>query len=235
MVDYTKQFEQPQYAERVVQIATTFKIVYGWMCVGLAISGAVAWYTFTSGLWQRILTGPGMIVCIIAELALVIILSAAINKLPTVVAYLMFLGYAALNGLTLSVVFIAYELSLVQNVFFITAGMFGGFALFGTFTKSDLSSVGAFCGMALWGLIVALVVNMFFGGTKLDWLITIAGVVIFTGLTMYDAQKIRKIANAESELDSTALRKVGILGALTLYLDFINLFLYLLRFFGRRR
>ena len=235
MVDYTKQFEKPQYAERLVQIATTFKIVYGWMCAGLAISGAVAWYTFTSGLWQRILTGPGMIVCIIAELALVIILSAAINKLPTVVAYLMFLGYAAVNGLTLSVVFIAYKLSLVQNVFFITAGMFGGFALFGTFTKSDLSSVGAFCGMALWGLIVALVVNMFFGGTKLDWLITIAGVVIFTGLTMYDAQKIRKIANAESELDSMALRKVGILGALTLYLDFINLFLYLLRFFGRRR
>ena len=235
MVDYTKQFEKPQYAERLVQIATTFKIVYGWMCAGLAISGAVAWYTFTSGLWQRILTGPGMIVCIIAELALVIILSAAINKLPTVVAYLMFLGYAAVNGLTLSVVFIAYKLSLVQNVFFITAGMFGGFALFGTFTKSDLSSMGAFCGMALWGLIVALVVNMFFGGTKLDWLITIAGVVIFTGLTMYDAQKIRKIANAESELDSMALRKVGILGALTLYLDFINLFLYLLRFFGRRR
>ena len=235
MVDYTKQFEKPQYAERLVQIATTFKIVYGWMCAGLAISGAVAWYTFTSGLWQRILTGPGMIVCIIAELALVIILSAAINKLPTVVAYLMFLGYAAVNGLTLSVVFIAYKLSLVQNVFFITAGMFGGFALFGTFTKSDLSGVGAFCGMALWGLIVALVVNMFFGGTKLDWLITIAGVVIFTGLTMYDAQKIRKIANAESELDSMALRKVGILGALTLYLDFINLFLYLLRFFGRRR
>ena len=235
MVDYTKQFEQPQYAERTVQIATTFKIVYGWMCAGLAISGVVAWYTFTSGLWHSILTGQGMIVCVIAELALVAILSAAINKLPTVVAYLMFLGYAALNGLTLSVVFIAYKLSLVQNVFFITAGMFGGFALFGTFTKSDLSSVGAFCGMALWGLIVALFVNMFLGSSGLDWIVTISGVVIFTGLTMYDAQKIRKIAAAESELDSTALRKVGILGALTLYLDFINLFLYILRFFGRRR
>ena len=178
---------------------------------------------------------PGMTICIVAELALVFVLSAAIRKLPEGIAYLLFIGYAALNGLTLSVVFIAYELALVQRVFFITAGMFGGMVLYGTFTKSDLSSIGAVCGMALWGLIIALLVNLFLKSSGLDWIVTIAGVVIFTGLTMYDAQKIRLIAANERSLDGTTLRKVGILGALELYLDFINLFLYLLRFFGRKR
>ena len=235
MVDYEKQFETPAYAERSTQIATTFKIVYGWMAVGLALSGLIAWYTFTSGLWQKILTGPGMTICIVAELALVFVLSAAIRKLPEGIAYLLFIGYAALNGLTLSVVFIAYELALVQRVFFITAGMFGGMVLYGTFTKSDLSSIGAVCGMALWGLIIALLVNLFLKSSGLDWIVTIAGVVIFTGLTMYDAQKIRLIAASEGSLDATTLRKVGILGALELYLDFINLFLYILRLFGRKR
>ena len=235
MVDYEKQFEVPAYAERSTQIAMTFKIVYGWMAAGLALSGLIAWYTFTSGLWKKILTGPGMTICIIAELAMVFVLSAAIRKLPEGIAYLLFIGYAALNGLTLSVVFIAYELALVQRVFFITAGMFGGMVLYGTFTKSDLSSIGAVCGMALWGLIIALLVNLFLQSSGLDWIVTIAGVVIFTGLTMYDAQKIRQIAANERSLDGTTLRKVGILGALALYLDFINLFLYLLRFFGRKR
>ena len=235
MVDYEKQFESPAYAERSTQIATTFKIVYGWMAAGLALSGLIAWYTFTSGLWQKILTGPGMTICIIAELLLVFVLSAAIRKLPEGIAYLLFIGYAALNGLTLSVVFIAYELALVQRVFFITAGMFGGMVLYGTFTKSDLSSIGAVCGMALWGLIIALLVNLFLQSSGLDWIVTIAGVVIFTGLTMYDAQKIRQIAANERSLEGTTLRKVGSLGALALSLDFINLFLYLLRFFGRKR
>lgn len=235
MVDYEKQFEVPAYAERSTQIATTFKIVYGWMAAGLALSGLIAWYTYTSGLWQKILTGPGMTICIVAELLLVFVLSAAIRKLPEGIAYILFIGYAALNGLTLSVVFIAYDLALVQRVFFITAGMFGGMVLYGTFTKSDLSSIGAVCGMALWGLIIALLVNLFLKSSRLDWIVTIAGVVIFTGLTMYDAQKIRLIAANERSLDGTTLRKVGILGALALYLDFINLFLYLLRFFGRKR
>ena len=131
-----------------------------------------------SGLWQKILTGPGMTICIIAELAMVFVLSAAIRKLPEGIAYLLFIGYAALNGLTLSVVFIAYELALVQRVFFITAGMFGGMVLYGTFTKSDLSSIGAVCGMALWGLIIALLVNLFLKSSGLDWIVTIAGVVI---------------------------------------------------------
>ena len=235
MEDYAGKFETPAYATRQTQIAVTFKIVYGWMCAGLALSGLVAWYTAESGLYRTVLQGPGMIVCVIAELALVFILSATIKKLPVTVAYLMYIGYAALNGLTLSIVFIAYELALVQRVFFITAGMFGGLALYGTFTKSDLSGVGAVCGMGLWGLIIALVVNMFLGSTGLDWIISLVGVLIFTGLTMYDAQKIRQIANVEARLDAATIHRAGIMGALALYLDFINLMLYLLRAFGRRR
>jgi FtsH-binding integral membrane protein len=235
MEDYAGKFETPAYATRQTQIAVTFKIVYGWMCAGLALSGLIAWYTAESGLFLKVLQGPGLIVCVIAELAFVFILSATINKLPVAMAYLMYIGYAALNGLTLSVVFIAYELALVQRVFFITAGMFGGLALYGTFTKSDLSGVGAVCGMGLWGLIIALVVNMFLGSTGLDWIISLVGVLIFTGLTMYDAQKIRQIANVEARLDAATIHRAGIMGALALYLDFINLMLYLLRAFGRRR
>ena len=237
MVDYESKFENPSYATRSgqFQIATVFKHVYGWMFAGLALSGVVAWYTAASGLWQRILTGPGMIVCIVAELALVFALSGAINKLPLAMSYAMFLGYSALNGLTLSVVFIAYDLALVQRVFFITAGMFGGIALWGSFTKEDLSSIGSMCRMALWGLIVAGVVNIFVRSSGLDWILSLAGVAIFTGLTMYDAQKIKQLAAAEGSMDAATVRKVGIMGALALYLDFINLFLHLLRLMGRKR
>lgn len=240
MVDFEKQFERPDYAigrrETVgVRIASTFRIVYGWMCVGLALSGVVAWYTATSGLYKTVLAGPGFMACIIAELAMVLVLSMAIGKMPVALAYLMFAGYAALNGLTLSVVFIAYELPLVQHVFFITAGMFGGLALWGTFTKGDLSSIGSVCGLALWGLIIGSIVNLFMRSSRLDWLLTFAGIIIFTGLTMYDAQKIKQLAMREGSLDSATLHRAGIMGALALYLDFINLFLYILRFFGRKR
>ena len=237
MIDCEKEFGKPGYqiGARQVQIAATFKIVYGWMCAGLALSGVVAWYTATSGLWETVLQGPAFMGCIVAELALVFVLSMAINKLPVAVAYLMFLGYAALNGLTLSVVFIAYEIALVQKVFFITAGMFGGLALWGTFTKGDLSSIGSVCGMALWGLVIAGIVNLFTQSSGLDLVVSFVGILVFTGLTMYDAQKVKQLAAAEGRMDSAAVRRVGILGALTLYLDFINLFLHILRFFGRKR
>lgn len=237
MVDFDKQFEKPAYETgvRQTQIATVFKLAYGWMCAGLALSGLVAWYTAASGLWQKVLMGPGLWVCIIAEVAMVWILAASIRKLSVGAACLMFVGYAALNGLTLSVVFIAYELALVQRVFFITSAMFGGLAVFGTMTKSDLSQIGSICGMALWGLIVAVVVNMFFHSTGFDWIVSFAGVLIFSGLTMWDAQKIKLLAQQEGALDSATRHKVGLMGALELYLDFINLFIYLLRIMGRSR
>ena len=239
MVDYEKQFEKPTYEKeaRLTYVASVFKLAYGWMCAGLALSGLVAWYTASNpALCEKVIQGPGRWVCIIAELAFVFILSASIRKLSVGAACLMFIAYAALNGLTLSVVFIAYELALVQRVFFITAAMFGGLAVFGTFTRSDLSQIGAVCGMALWGLIVAVVVNMFIprSGT-FDWIISFAGVLIFSGLTMWDAQKIKLLAQAEGQMDGATRHKVALMGALQLYLDFINLFIYLLRIFGRGR
>ena len=237
MVDFDKQFEKPAYETgvRQTQIATVFKLAYGWMCAGLALSGLVAWYTAASGLYKTVLMGPALWVCIIAEVAMVWILSASIRKLSVGAACLMFVGYAALNGLTLSVVFLAYKLEVVQRVFFITAAMFGGLAVFGTFTRSDLSQIGAICGMALWGLIIAVVVNMFFHSSGFDWIVSFAGVLIFSGLTMWDAQKIKLLAQQEGALDSATRHKVGLMGALELYLDFINLFIYLLRIMGRSR
>ncbi|MGN0876206.1 MAG: Bax inhibitor-1/YccA family protein [Kiritimatiellia bacterium] len=235
MIDYEREFEVPQYAAEKTALARTFAIVYGWMGAGLALSGLVAWMTFESGFWKKVAVGPGLWVCILAELALVWVLSRSMDKLPLVQAPVLFLGYAALNGLTLSVVFVVYKLALVQNVFFITAGMFAGLAVWGSVTKSDLSSIGSLCGMALWGVIVAMVVNLFVGSSGLDWLISFVAILIFTGLTMYDAQRIREIADRERSMDAVALQKAGILGALALYLDFINLFIHLLRMFGRER
>ena len=237
MTDYESQFEKPAYETGVRQarLAAVFKLAYGWMCAGLALSGLVAWYTASSGLAQKILPGPGMWVCLIAEIALVCILSASIRKLSVGAACLMFIGYAALNGLTLSVVFLAYKIEVIQRVFFITAAMFGGLAVFGTFTRSDLSQIGAVCGMALWGLIVAVFVNMFFHSSGFDWIVSFAGVLIFSGLTMWDAQKIKLLAQQEGAIDAATRHKVGLMGALELYLDFINLFIYLLRILGKGR
>lgn len=240
MIDYEKEFERPRYqigggVDKKIALARTFKLVYGWMTVGLTLSGVIAWYVARSGFLERLIRGPGFMGFVIAEILLVLVLGMAIDKLPSFVALLMFLGYAALNGVTLSVVFLAYELALVEKVFFITAGMFAGLALWGTFTKDDLSSVGSFCGMALWGLIIAGAANFFFKSSGLDFVCSIVGILVFTGLTMYDAQKIKRLAAAEGTMDSATIRKVGIIGALQLYLDFVNLFLHILRILGRRR
>ena len=238
MIDFEKQFGQPDYAVNAQQttgIAVTFKIVYGWMCAGLALSGVVAWLTASTNLWQTVLSGPGFFGCVVIELVLVFALSAFINKIPVVLAFVMFLVYAAFNGLTLSVIFVAYDLASVQKAFFITAGMFGGLAAWGTFTKSDLSSVGSVCGMALWGIILAGIVNIFLKSSGLDWTISFIAILVFTGLTMYDAQKIKQIAANERTLDAATRQRVGLVGALALYLDFINLFLYVLRFLGKKK
>jgi len=237
MIDFEKQLQQPAYGEDAKRqlLAKTFRLVYGWMSAGLTLSGLVAWFTATSGLWQKILVGHYFLICIVAELALVWGLGAAINKLSPFLASAMFILYAAVNGLTLSVVFIAYELASVERIFFITAAMFGGLAFWGTITREDLSRLGAICGMAVWGLLISLVANIFIKSSGFDWLISIIGVLTFTGLTIYDAQKIKHLADANSALDRASAYKLGILGALSLYLDFVNLFLYLLRLFGDRR
>lgn len=238
MIDYEKQFGRPDYASAARQtlgLSATFRNVYGWMCAGLVLSGVVAWYTAASGLYQAVLAGPGFIGCVVIELLLVMGLSFAIRKIPVAVALAMFIAYAAVNGLTLSVVFIAYDLSSVQRAFFVTAGMFGGLAVWGSVTKNDLSGIGSVCGMALWGVVIASVVNLFLRSSGLDWAISFIAILVFTGLTMYDAQKIRQFAAQEGTMDSKAVQRVGIIGALTLYLDFVNLFLQILRFLGNKR
>lgn len=238
MVDFEKQFDNSGYAAttRVESaVSSVFARVYGWMAVGLALSGVIAWCTYASGLYERVLTGGGMLFCVVAEFVLVIALSAAIDRIPPALAALMFLVYSALNGLTLSVVFVAYELGSVQSVFFITSGMFAGLALWGSFTKGDLTGIGSFCGMALWGLVIGGVVNMFMRSSGFDWFLSFAGILVFTGLTMYDAQKIRRLAAREATFDAVAVRKLAIIGALELYLDFVNLFLHILRFLGKKK
>ena len=238
VTDYTQIFGEHR---TTVSVAGVFRAVYGWMFLGLLISGLVAWFAAQSGLFlpRPGMRGPGMLFygCFFAEIALVWILSATVRKLPIFVAILMFLGYAVLNGLTLSVVFLAYRLPEIGRTFLITAGMFGGLALYGTVTRSDLSKIGAFCGMALWGLILVCVINLFFPLSKgIDWLVSVAGIVIFTGLTMWDAQKIKLMASDPELISQPGVAaRLSIIGALELYLDFINLFLMLLRFFGGGR
>lgn len=238
MIDYTKLSESMtglgQDRSEVYQ--SIFKSVYGWMTAGLVVSGVVAWLTVNTGLYKTVLSPLPFLLCVIGEFALVIALSSAIGRLSAAAATGFFLLYAALNGVTLSGIFLVYAHSSIQSVFFITAGMFGGLALFGTMTKKSLSGVGAFCGMGLWGLILASVVNIFVGSSGLDWIISWVGIIIFTGLTMWDAQKIRIWAECAAEQGGQAeTKRVAVLGALELYLDFINMFLMILNLFGRRR
>lgn len=238
MVDYTKAFkssgEVAQGHSEVVQ--SIFRSVYGWMAVGLAASGVTAWLTYSTGFIKTIFTTPLFWVCIIAEFALVIGLSAGIRKMSAGVASFFFLLYSVVNGLTISSIFLIYARSSIQSIFFITAAMFGGLAMFGSLTGKDLSGIGAACGMGLWGIIIAMIVNIFLGSPRLDWAVSIVGIAIFTGLTIWDAQKIKIFANLAAEQGSQSdIRKASIIGALQLYLDFINLFLMLLRVFGRKK
>ena len=238
MVDYTKLFNSSAEIaqERADVVQSIFRSVYGWMTVGLAVSGVSAWLTYSTGFYETILKTPLFWVCLIAEFALVIGLSAGIRKLSAGAASLFFLLYSAVNGLTLSSIFIIYTRTSIQSIFFITAAMFGGLAVFGSVTKKDLSGIGSVCGMALWGIVLVLLVNLFFSSARVDWAISLVGIVVFSGLTLWDAQKIRILANLASEQgNSVEIRKASIIGALQLYLDFINLFLMLLRVLGRRK
>ena len=210
--------------------------VFNWMALGLFITGVVAYFTANTGLAQTIISSPLFFILMIAELGLVFYLSARVDKIQASTASSLFLGYSVLNGLTLSVIFLAYTSSSIAGTFFITAGMFGAMAIYGLVTKRDLSGLGSFLFMGLIGIILASVVNIFLKSSSVYWAISFLGVLIFTGLTAYDVQKIKKIGEEGimAQGDET-IRKGSIMGALTLYLDFINLFLMLLRFFGGSR
>ena len=209
--------------------------VYVWMTLALVITGFTAYGVATSpGVLQAIYGNQllfwGMI---IAEFALVIGVSAAINRLSLATATLMFILYSVINGALLSYIFLVYTASSVATVFFITAGTFGAMALVGYTTKTDLTSIGKYLFMALIGLIIATVVNVFIKSEGFTYILSYIGVLIFVGLTAYDSQKIKQMLIQAPDAGESA-QKLALLGALTLYLDFINLFIYLLRIFGKR-
>lgn len=209
---------------------------FNWMAVGLAITGVVAYLTAATGVAYSIIGSPLFYVLIFAELGLVFYLSARISKIQASTATGLFVGYSVLNGLTLSVIFLAYTSSSIAATFFITAGMFGSMAVYGLVTKRDLSGWGSFLFMGLIGIIIASIVNIFLQSSAVSWVVSMIGVIVFTGLTAYDVQKIKRIGEEGiMSQGSEAIRKGAIMGALTLYLDFINLFLMLLRFFGGAR
>lgn len=221
---------------RAVSVNRIYNFVYGWMAAGLAVSGVVAWMVANaveSGSFQ--LTQGTLIVCAIAEVALVFALSFAINKIAPAAAAVLFMVYAALNGVTLSVLLLVYSIGTIQTAFFATAGTFAAMAVFGTVTKRNLDMVGRIAFMALIGLIIASLVNLFMRNSGLDALLCYVGVGVFVALTAYDAQKIRELADNAYRLDSATVARLGILGALQLYLDFINLFIYLVQILGRNR
>jgi FtsH-binding integral membrane protein len=209
--------------------------VYVWMTLALAITGFTAYGVATSpGILQAIYTNQILFWgLIIAEFALVIGVSAAINRLSLTTATLMFILYSIINGALMSYVFLAYTASSVATVFFITAGTFGAMALIGYTTKADLSSMGKILFMALIGMIIATIVNLFIKSDGLTTILSYIGVLIFVGLTAYDTQKIKQMLMQAPDASESA-QKMALLGALTLYLDFINLFIYLLRIFGKR-
>jgi FtsH-binding integral membrane protein len=226
--------------ERELEMSAAFPVlmrkVYLWMSLALVITGFTAYYVATTpALIGAIITNQILFWgLVIGELALVFGLSAAINKLSLTTATLMFVIYAVINGLTLSFIFLVYTASSITSVFFITAGTFAVMAFFGYFTKTDLSSLGKILMMALIGIIIATIVNIFTKSEGLAMILNYLGVLVFVGLTAYDSQKIKQMLMMAPDTDEAA-QKVALLGALSLYLDFINLFLYLLRIFGSRR
>lgn len=211
------------------------KNVYTWMCVALLITGFTAYYAAGSyAIMEAILSNRILFFGLfIAQFVLVIALTARIQSLSFSAALSLFILYSFLNGITMSVIFLAYTSASIASTFFVTAGTFGTMSLYGYFTKRDLTSIGNLCMMALLGLIIASVVNLFFDNELLYWITTYAGVLIFVGLTAYDTQKIKEMLHGQEVNEDT--QKFAIIGALKLYLDFINLFLYLLRLFGKRR
>lgn len=211
-----------------------FNNVFLWMFGALLVTALTALAVVHTDLFYLLVNGPAMFVCIIAELVLVFVLSARIGKMSFTTATVMMVIYSALNGVTLSIIFAAYTMTSIATTFFITAGMFGVMALVGATTKHNLSPIYRYLIMTLVGLILASLVNIFLRNTIMDLIISAVGVVLFVILTAVDTNRIKTmITEYNGVVDNETIRKIALMGALSLYLDFINLFLHLLRFFGR--
>lgn len=211
-----------------------FRQVYIWMSLALFITGITALIVANNNSLIYSLMSNQLLFwgLIIGEVVMVAVLAARIHKLSLATATVMFIAYSIINGVTMSLLFMLYTSESIASTFFITAGTFGAISAYGYFTKKDLSSLGSILIMALIGILIASLVNIFLGSSTLYWIISYVGVAIFVGLTAYDTQKIKE-SIMNSDVNETAY-KIALMGALELYLDFINLFIYLLRIFGDR-
>lgn len=224
-------------AEQAEELQRAFLVkVYGWMMAGLMVTGIVSLLTlYTPGLLELVFSSRWVYIGLfVGQLGLVIYLSARIEHMSAATATMVFVGYSALTGLTLSVIFLVYTAASLATTFFVTAGTFGLMSVYGYITKRDLTGVGSFLMMGLIGMVLASVVNMFFNNSTVYWITTYIGILIFVGLTAYDTQKIKQMSALGLE-GGEMEQKGAIMGALRLYLDFINLFLLLLRLLGNRK
>ena len=228
---------QQQSVSLGVQLSVYMRNVYTWMTIGLAITAVVAYWVSGAPAFRQMVMGNtfSMIILILAQFGLVIALSAAIHKMSAAVATGMFVLYSALTGVVISSIFIVYPIATIGTTFLVTAGAFGAMSISGYVTKRDLTSLGSFLFMGLIGIIIAMVVNIFLKSTMMNFVVCCLGVLIFTGLTAYDTQRLRNFGMSAPVDDALAMRRGAILGALTLYLDFINIFLMLLQLFGGNR
>lgn len=210
--------------------------VYGWMAFGLTLTGIIAYYvSSTPKIYEAIFRSTGLVIgLVVLQILLVLALSFFLNRMSAFTASILFIAYSCLNGVVLATVFLVYTESSIALTFLISAGMFAAMALYGYFTKADLSGMGNFLFMALIGLIISLVVNIFLKSSAFDYVISAFGVIIFALLTAYDMQQIKNISRSMIA-DGETIDKVSVICALKLYLDLINLFLYLLTFFGKRK
>jgi len=208
--------------------------VYGWMCGGLVITAVSAWLVASSPTLTAAIFGNRLLfwVLVLAQLGIVVALSARVDRIAASTASLLFLGYSALTGVTLSSILLVFTGESVFTTFVVTAGMFGALAIYGTITRRELSGLGQFLFMGLIGLVLASIVGLFWHNDALQFLISFVGVIVFSGLTIYDAQRLKSMAFATTAGPTSG---ATIVGALALYLDFINLFLFLLRLLGNRR
>jgi uncharacterized protein len=251
MSDFDRNYAATRTGYRTDQVAVDAGLraymirVYNYMAAGVALTGLVAWLTFSAAVvetsaglqltafGQAIFQSPLLWILVLAPLGLVFALSFSINRLQPGTALMLFFVYAGLLGLSLASIFLVYTHASITRVFFISAATFGALSLYGYTTQRDLTGVGSFMFMGLIGIIIASLVNIFLKSTGLDWAISIIGVVVFAGLTAYDTQRIKEMYNVMD--DGTVAGRKAVMGALSLYLDFINLFLMLLRLMGDRR
>ncbi len=230
-------YQQKMSATTLTTTNVFLRGVYLWMCIGLLITGYIAHLVASSPALLNLFLGNQVLFIglIIGELVLVVTISGAIHRLSATMATALFVLYSSLNGITLSSIFLIYTQASIVKTFLICSSMFGAMSIYGFTTSKDLTSWGSFLFMGLIGVIIASIINIFFPSTQFEFAISIMGIIVFVGLTAYDTQKL-KIMGQDAPLDRKGtLQKGTILGALTLYLDFINLFLLLLRFFGQSR